>query len=157
MIFLVCNLLLWLGFGCFIACLCGENSAVCITLSSLFFAYLLPCLHELGHILGCKFTKAKIAKIHLLFWSVENGKANISQRLLPFKVSFYSGKNDFIVYICGILASLLLALISGGLYAIFKAAYLLPPLFISIAVFLFNLLGKNSDLNKAIHCLKHGE
>lgn len=157
MIFVICNLLLWLGLGCFIACVCGVESVVCLVCSGLFFAYLFPCLHEFGHALGCLFTKAKIAKICLLFWSIENKKANVSKGLLPFKVSFYSGKNDFTVYLCGILASFLIALLCGALYTIFQTAYLLPPLIVSLLVFVCNLSGKQSDLAKAIHSFKCGE
>ncbi len=157
MIILICGILLFLGIGCFIACVCGADSLPCLLASGLFFLYLFPCLHEFGHVIGCKLTNAKVAKIHLLFFSIENGNARFSKRLLPFKVSFYSGKKDYLVYLCGILISLLLALLCIALYAIFQMSYLLPPCIVSTLVLLCNLIGKKGDLSKTLHCLKNGE
>ena len=157
MIILFCSILLLFGIACFIACVCGADSLLCIMASGLFFLYLFPCLHELGHVVGCKLTKAKVAKIHLLFFTIEDGKAKLSKRLLPFKVSFYSGKKDYLVYLCGILASLLIALLCGALYAIFQTSFLLPPCILSALVLICNLIGKQGDLSKTLHCLKNGE
>ena len=146
-----------MGLGSFIACLCSVDSTVLLVCSGLFFAYLFPCLHELGHLLGCVCSKTKIHSIYLLFWKIEQGKASISTTLLPFKVRFYSGKEDAIVYLCGVAVSLLLALLFVCLYAWLQRAWLLPPLVIAFVVLFCNIFGKHSDVRKTFQSFKRGE
>ncbi len=158
MILFICFLAVFLiSLAAFIGSILSYGGIFELLISSLSLAYIFGCLHEFSHILACKLTKAKIAKISLFIVKYENGKWQLSKSLCPFRVSFYSGKNNVFVYLCGIICSFIFILIFGTLYLCFQAVWLLPPLAVCALVLLCNCIGKGSDLTNAIKNLRQGE
>jgi hypothetical protein len=158
MILFICFLAVFIiSLGAFVGSILGYGGTFSLLLSVLSLGYIFGCLHEYSHILACKLTKAKIAKIFLFIVKYENGKWRLSKTLCPFRVSFYSGKNNAFVYLFGIIFSLALALIFGALYLCFQSAWLLPPFVVCLLVLLCNCIGKGSDLKNAIKNLRQGE
>lgn len=148
---------LGISFLCFVGGVLGYGGIPCLLVGSFSCVYLLACLHEFSHALACKLTGAKVVKIALLFFKIENGKLFLLRKVSPFKVSFVSGKNNAIVYLAGIFCSLFFFSLFLCLYLIFGVSTLLPPLCAATLVLLCNLIGKHSDLANTIRNLRHGE
>lgn len=142
---------------CFVGGVLGYGGIPCLLIGSFSCAYLLACLHELAHALACKLTGAKVVKIALLFFKIENGKLFLLRKVSPFKVSFVSGKNNAIVYLAGIFCSLFFFAFFLCLYLILGVSTLLSPLCAAALLLLCNLIGKHSDLANAVRNLRHGE
>ena len=123
--------------------LAGVGAVFCLFLS---FAW-----HELGHIVGCRIRKNRIATINLFPIKIEHGKLSF----LPFpkfSVVFVTGKDDAWIYLLGPLFSFLEVTIVGVLLAFIPSLQLSILLFSAIIAFLGSFFPQGkSDLYKAMN------
>ena len=141
----------------FLFYLLGTEHVLCLLGTGVFFTYVFACLHELGHILVCLFSKTKIAKASFLFWFIENGNVQTATRPLPFRVSFYSGNANKWIYLGGIVTSALLFILLLIAYLITTLVILLPICIAAALPVLGGLIGKQSDLMKILQISHRGE
>ena len=89
---------------CFVGGVLGYGGIPCLLIGSFSCAYLLACLHELAHALACKLTGAKVVKIALLFFKIENGKLFLLRKVYYKRGNRFMKKQCLMQFFCGLSA-----------------------------------------------------
>lgn len=99
--------------------------------SKLFFSFIWAILHEVAHIIVAKFFDIKLGDMHINLTGVSTYGCELEELNYKKRVS---------IYLSGPLFNILIALILGCIYGVFKKAFISDWININIVLALFNML-----------------
>lgn len=85
-----------------------------------FVIFVSTAVHEAGHVIGCKILNGKVYEYRVSYVQFSNGKLSLADEgFCTFHVRFSVPKKSYIVYLSGIIFSILLSAVLTAVYFLF--------------------------------------
>ncbi|MGN1373491.1 MAG: hypothetical protein ACI4VK_05570 [Candidatus Coproplasma sp.] len=109
------------SFACLVLFAINSCGDLWVGLASLpFVIYASTAVHEAGHVLGCRLVKGKVYMYKVSLAEIAGGKLSLSNEgLFTFQVKFSAPEKSYIVYLSGIIVSILLSAVLTLVYFLF--------------------------------------